>query len=69
MTDLIGAIARERRLDLSEEQLADAAAFLERFHNELESLRSVQLAFLPPYIEPATALDWIVNGGRSESQS
>jgi hypothetical protein len=36
-----------------------------RFRHELELLRSVRLEFLPPYVQPETALRWIENGGRS----
>jgi hypothetical protein len=68
-TDLITAIAINRGLELSDEQLADARSFHERYRHELSTLRLVQLAFLPPFIEPQTAVRWIENGGRSRSRS
>jgi hypothetical protein len=63
------AIATERDLKLSAEQLAEAREFLVRYGAELRALRAVELEFLPPHIEPATALRWIENGGRSRSAS
>jgi hypothetical protein len=36
-----------------------------RYRAELDRLRSVRLRYLPPYVEPATALAWIERGGRS----
>lgn len=67
--ELIEAIATERHLKLSAEQLAEARDFLVRYGAELNALRAVELKFLPPYIEPQTALRWIENGGRSRSVS
>jgi hypothetical protein len=66
---MVTAIALERGLNLTDEQIGDAAAFLARFEDELQILRSVDLPFLPPYPEPGTALRWIENGGRSTSRS
>ena len=67
--ELMEAIATERDLKLSAEQLAETRDFLIRYHAELDALRAVALEFLPPYIEPQTALRWIENGGRSRSAS
>jgi hypothetical protein len=69
MRALIAAINADRGLGLSDEQLADAAVFLNRFRNELATLRAVQLEFLPPYVEPQTAVRWIEDGGHTRSQS
>lgn len=69
ISDLVTAIDADRGLGLSDEQLADATSFLSRFRHELETLRSVQLEFLPPYVEPQTAVRWIENGGRTTSRS
>jgi hypothetical protein len=66
--ETLSAIARDRGLTLSPERLHNARRFLATFRHELELLREVDLSFLPPYIEPQTALRWIENGGRSESR-
>jgi hypothetical protein len=63
------AIATERDLKLPAERLAEAREFLVRYHAELDALRAVGLEFLPPYVEPQTAMRWIENGGRSRSAS
>jgi hypothetical protein len=67
--DLLAAIVLDRNLSLSPERLGLARDFLTRFRKELDQVRSVELAFLPPYIEPETAVRWIENGGRSQSRA
>jgi hypothetical protein len=67
--DVLAAIAHDRDLRLTPEMLRAASEFLARYRHELEQLRAVDLSFLPPYIQPATALTWIENGGRSPSRS
>lgn len=64
--EVFAALAADRGLRLSPERLEAARAMHVKFRDELEQLRSVHLEFLPPYIEPETALRWIENGGRSE---
>lgn len=64
--EVFAALAADRGLLLDPERLEAARAMHVRFRRELEQLRSVRLEFLPPYIEPETALRWIENGGRSE---
>jgi hypothetical protein len=61
---MLRAIAEDRGLELDDQQLAVARAMHVKFRGELEKLRAVRLEYLPPYIEPATALQWIENGGR-----
>ena len=64
---LFTALAADRGLQLSPERIEAARAMHVRFRQELELLRSVRLEFLPPYIEPQTAVRWIERGvGRSE---
>jgi hypothetical protein len=58
------AIAEDRGIELDDQQLAVARAMHVKFRGELEKLRAVRLEYLPPYIEPATAVQWIENGGR-----
>jgi hypothetical protein len=58
------AIAEDRGLELDDEQLATARAMHVKFRGELDKLRAVRLEYVPSYIEPATALQWIENGGR-----
>jgi hypothetical protein len=64
--ELIALMAADRGLHLSEERIRAAWEMHARFRGELDLLRSVRLEFLPPYIEPQTAVRWIENGGRSE---
>jgi hypothetical protein len=64
--EVFAAIAADRGLHLTPERLEAAREMHVRFRQELELLRSVRLEFLPPYIEPETAVRWIENGGRSE---
>jgi hypothetical protein len=66
---LLTAIVLDRHLSLSPDSLRLARSFLARFRQQVEQVRSVELAFLPPYIEPQTAVRWIENGGRSKSQA
>lgn len=64
--EVFAALAADRGLKLSDERMATARAMHVKFRHELELLRSVFLEFLPPYIEPETAVKWIENGGRSQ---
>lgn len=63
--DLLIAMLEERGVSLPPERIASAATTYEKLRHEFEKLRSVELRFLPPYIEPATAVQWIENDGRS----
>jgi hypothetical protein len=63
--ELLEALADDRELVLTEEELDAAWEMHLRFRSELERLRSVSLAYLPPYVEPGTAAAWIERGGRS----
>jgi hypothetical protein len=59
------ALAEDRDLNLNDQQLEAARAMHAKFRGELEKLRTVRLEYLGVYIEPATALRWIENSGRS----
>jgi hypothetical protein len=63
--ELIEALADDRGLVLTDAELQAAWEMLVRFRAEVERLQAVPLAYLPPYIEPATAIAWIERGGRS----
>lgn len=65
IAELLGALARERNLALGPAQLTEAAEIHAQLADAMATLRDLELEFLPPYIEPATALRWIENGGRS----
>ena len=64
--ETFAALAADRGLDLSRERLETARAMHVRFRHQLEQLRSIRLEFLPPYIEPQTAVRWIENEGRTQ---
>jgi hypothetical protein len=61
--DLLEAMLDERGVSLPSERIAAAAATREKLRHEFNRLRSVELAFLPPYLEPATSLRWIERYG------
>jgi hypothetical protein len=63
--ELLAALAEDRGLDLSDAELEAAHAMHVRYRSELDRLRAVRLQYLPPYVEPASALAWIERGGRS----
>lgn len=62
--ETLRAIAADRGIELDDLQLEAARKMHAKFRGELDQLRAVRLEYLPPYIEPATALQWIENGGR-----
>jgi hypothetical protein len=64
--DLLEAMLEDRGISLPSERVAAAAATREKLRHEFDRLRSVELAFLPPYLEPATALRWIERYGSAE---
>ena len=61
MADDLGIELPAERMDLAVEEHA-------RLRPELERLRAIPLSYLD-LIEPATAVDWIVNGGRLPGRS
>ena len=61
--ETLRVMAVDRGLDIEPERLRAALAMHVKFRYELDQLRAVRLEFLPPYIEPATAVRWIENGG------
>jgi hypothetical protein len=63
--DTVGTLAANQGLVLSAERIAAAAEFLAAGRPDLVRLRALPLSFLEPVIEPAAALRWIENGGRS----
>ena len=67
--ELLIAILAERGITLPEEDVKSAAATHEELRDHLEKLRSIDLRFLPPYIEPASALRWIESYGDDEPET
>ncbi|MBV9327950.1 MAG: dihydropyrimidinase [Chloroflexi bacterium] len=63
-TETLRAIAADRGLEIAPERLATALEMHAKFRPELDRLRAVRLDYVPTYIEPATALQWIQHGGR-----
>jgi hypothetical protein len=62
--EILQAIAADRGLELSLDRVQLALEMHAKFRPELDRLRDVPLDYVPTYIEPATALRWIENGGR-----
>ncbi|HWB88472.1 MAG TPA: hypothetical protein VG872_04610 [Acidimicrobiia bacterium] len=52
-------VLEDRGITLPEKNLESAAATHDKLRHEFVKLNSVELGFLPPYIEPATAVRWI----------
>ncbi len=63
---LLESMLEERGVSLPSERVAAAAATREKLRHEFDRLRAVDLAFLPPYLEPATALRWIESYGSTD---
>lgn len=57
--EYLRTVLDDRGLSLPEKNLASAAATHDKLRHEFEKLNSLELRFLPPYIEPATAVRWI----------
>ncbi len=64
---LLQAILEERGISIPEENVRSAAATADKLRGEFEKLRSVELEFLPPYFEPATAVQWIESYGEADT--
>jgi hypothetical protein len=62
--EILQAIAADRGLDIPVDRIRLALEMHAKFRPELDRLREVRLGYVPTYIEPATALQWIENGGR-----
>ncbi len=62
--EILQAIAADRGLDIPLDRVRLALEMHAKFRPELDRLRSVSLDYIPTYVEPATALQWIENGGR-----
>jgi len=63
--NLIELLAADRNLAMDVTQLETAWKVHVKHRAELEHLRGVELDYIPSYIEPATAMQWIENGGRA----
>ncbi|MGI8516717.1 MAG: hypothetical protein ACR2NT_16620 [Acidimicrobiia bacterium] len=66
--DVLKSILAERGVELPEANIQSAAATHEKLRHEFEKLHSVELRFLPPYIEPATATRWIESFARQTEE-
>ena len=62
--EILEAIAADRGLEIDRQRLETALEMHRKFRPELDMLRGVELSPIPPYIQPATALRGIENGGR-----
>lgn len=49
----------DQELELSAERIAEAGAAHARLRPGLEELRRLELSFLEPVLEPASALQWL----------
>jgi len=62
---VLGLVAAERGLDIDAKRLQQAVAVHERIGKRLRDLRSIRLSYVGEVIEPATAQQWVRNGGSS----
>ena len=62
--EMLEAFAADRGVGIPVERLRLALEMHVKFRSELDRLRDVPLQYVPDYVEPATALRWIENGGR-----
>jgi len=62
---ILRAMADDRGLEIPSDRLELALEMHAKFRPELDRLRGVVLAYVPTYVEPATALQWIERGGRT----
>lgn len=59
------AILRDRDIAMSRERVEAAVELHAKLRPELDRLRAVRFEYLGRTVEPATALQWIENEGRS----
>jgi MFS transporter, DHA1 family, multidrug resistance protein len=64
----LATLLSDQALILSEERLLQAVATHAQMRTGLEQLRSLELSFLEPVVEPATALAWLERGPGEEEQ-
>jgi hypothetical protein len=64
--ETLSLIAIDRDLDIPPEQIEAVVNGLRGMRPKLQMLRAIPLSYLPPVVEPATALAWIRRGGRDE---
>jgi hypothetical protein len=65
--ELYAAMLADQGLSLSDARIADAEAAHTRLRPGLEQLRGLELSFLEPVPEPATALRWLEAGATERS--
>jgi hypothetical protein len=63
--DVFAGYSQDHDLGLTEQPSTDLDLAREALHKARLSLRALPLPQFDPLIEPATALRWIDNGGRS----
>ena len=61
--EILQAMAADRGLQIPVDRIQLALEMHAKFRPELDRLRKVRLGYVPTYIEPATALQWIQSGG------
>lgn len=64
--ETMAVIAMDRELEIAREYIEVAAKGHRGMRPKLQMLRALRLQYLPPFIEPATALAWIRRGGRTK---
>jgi hypothetical protein len=64
--ETLTVLAMDRDLEIPRERIETAAGWHRAMRPKVQMLRAVRLSYLPPAIEPATALAWLKRGGRSK---
>jgi hypothetical protein len=64
--ETLAVIAMDRDLEIPRDHIESATNGHRSMRPKLQLLRALRLSYLPPVIEPATALAWIRRGGRNE---
>jgi hypothetical protein len=62
---LFREVLADQGRQLTEARLAAALASHRNVRRDIERLRAIPQSFLEPVLEPATAMRWLENGGKS----
>jgi hypothetical protein len=63
--EVLQVFADYQGVTLPPARVAEAAAGYATLHDQIVAMRAIPFSFLESVIEPATALQWLEEGGRS----